>query len=134
MMNSESFLIKATPQGLLCRCLSQWKSACSEKPFSSELNYFYEELDKSSGGTAFMMSSKSKEYSLEDGGLRQGIFSHYLIKGLKGDADADQNKTVTIRELFDYVSKNVREYTGSAQSPVIAGDYDENMPVGFIRQ
>ncbi|HMW38566.1 MAG: caspase family protein [Saprospiraceae bacterium] len=106
----------------------------AKSPFSSELNYFYEELDKSSGGTAFMMSSKSKEYSLEDGGLRQGIFSHYLIKGLKGDADADHNKTVTIRELFDYVSKNVREYTGSAQSPVIAGDYDENMPVGFIRQ
>ncbi len=106
----------------------------AKSPFSSELNFFYEELDKSSGGTAFMMSSKSKEYSLEDGGLRQGIFSHYLIRGLKGEADFDHNKTITIRELFDWVSKNVKEYSGSAQSPVIAGDYDENMPVGFVRE
>ncbi|MEO6693451.1 MAG: caspase family protein, partial [Saprospiraceae bacterium] len=105
----------------------------AKSPFSSELNFFYEALDKSSGGTAFVMSSKSKEYSLEDGGLRQGIFSHYLIRGLKGEADSNHNNTITIRELFDWVSKNVKEYSGSAQSPVIAGDYDENMPVGFVR-
>ena len=80
-----------------------------------------------------MMSSKGKEYSLEDGGLRQGIFSHYLIKGLRGEADKNSNKTITIRELFDYVSKGVKEYTVGAQTPLIAGDYDENMPVGFLR-
>lgn len=102
--------------------------------FSSNLLYFYEELDHTSGGTAFMMSSKAKEYSLEDGGLRQGIFSHYLIKGLRGYADTNKNKTITIRELFDYVSKGVKEYTVGAQTPLIAGDYDENMPVGFVRQ
>ncbi|MEP7196459.1 MAG: caspase family protein [Saprospiraceae bacterium] len=105
----------------------------AKSPFASDLNLFYEELDKSTGGTAFLMSSKSKEYSLEDGGLRQGIFSHFLIRGLKGEADSNQNKTITIRELFDWVSKNVKEYSGSAQCPVIAGDYDENMPVGFVR-
>ncbi len=105
----------------------------AKSPFASDLNFFYEELDKTKGGTAFMMSSKSKEYSLEDGGLRQGIFSHYLIRGLKGEADINKNKTITIRELFDFVSKNVKDYSGSAQSPVIAGDYDELMPVGFVR-
>lgn len=61
-------------------------------------------------------------------------FSHFLIKGLKGQADVDVNKTITIKELFDYVYKNVREYTGNVQSPMIAGDYDEHMPVGFIRK
>lgn len=105
----------------------------AKSPFATDLNFFYEELDKTNGGTAFMMSSKSKEYSLEDGGLRQGIFSHFLIRGLKGEADNNKNKTITISELFNYVSKNVKDYSGSAQSPVIAGDYDENMPVGFVR-
>ncbi|NOT38161.1 MAG: peptidase C14 caspase catalytic subunit p20 [Saprospiraceae bacterium] len=105
----------------------------AKSPFASDLNFFYEELEKTKGGTAFMMSSKSKEYSLEDGGLRQGIFSHYLIRGLKGEADINKNKTITIRELFDFVSKSVKDYSGSAQSPVIAGDYDELMPVGFVR-
>ena len=80
-----------------------------------------------------MMSSKSKEFSLEDGGLRQGIFSHFLIRGLKGEADVNKNKTITVKELFDWVYTKVREYTGLAQTPMIAGDYDEKMPVGFIR-
>jgi len=101
--------------------------------YSSSLMFFYDELDKSSGGSAFVMSSKAREFSLEDGGLRQGIFSHYLIRGLKGESDADKNKTVTIRELFDFVYTKVRDYTGLAQTPMIAGDYDEKMPVGFIR-
>jgi len=102
-------------------------------PYSNSLLYFYDEIERTPGGTAFMMSSKNKEFSLEDGGLRQGIFSHFLIKGLKGQADLDLNKTITIKELFDYVYKNVREYTGNVQSPMIAGDYNESMPVGFIR-
>ena len=102
-------------------------------PYSNSLLFFYDELDRTPGGTAFLMSSKNKEFSLEDGGLRQGIFSHFLIKGLKGQADTDLNKTITIKELFEYVYKNVREYTGNVQSPMIAGDYDEHMPVGFVR-
>jgi len=102
--------------------------------FSSSLLYFYDKLGQSSGGTAFIMSSKSKEYSLEDGGLRQGVFSHFLIRGLKGEADVDRNKTIQLKELFEYVYRNVRDYTGNAQSPMIAGDYDEQMPVGFIRE
>ena len=106
----------------------------AKSAFASSLIYFYDELDKSSGGTAFMMSSKSKEFSLEDGGLRQGIFSHFLIRGLKGEADLNKNKTITVKELFDWVYTKVREYTGLAQTPMIAGDYDEKMPVGFIRE
>jgi uncharacterized caspase-like protein len=65
--------------------------------------------------------------------LRSGIFSHYLVRGLKGDADIDNNKIVTIREVFDYVYKNVRSYTSNAQTPTISGKYDMNMPVGVIR-
>lgn len=104
----------------------------TKNPFASSLLYFYEELNQSSGGSAFLMSSKGKEFSLEDGGLRQGIFSHFLIKGLKGAADGDSNKIVTIRELFEYVSVQVKAYTNGVQTPLLAGDYDEQMPVGFI--
>ncbi len=103
-------------------------------PYSNSLLEFYDELSKSKGGTAFLMSSKSKEYSLEDGGLRQGVFSHFLIRGLKGESDRNQDKIISLKELFEYVYKNVRDYTANVQSPMIAGDYDEEMPVGFIRQ
>ena len=97
------------------------------------LKKYYTAFDNSDGGTALLMSSKGEEYSLEDKGLRQGIFSHYLIRGLKGEADKNGNKIVTIQELYDYVYKKVRNYTGNAQSPTLSGEFDSRMPVAVIR-
>jgi uncharacterized caspase-like protein len=79
------------------------------------------------------LSSKKEEYSLESEGLRQGIFSHFLIKGLKGDADTNGDKIVSVTELYKYVYGSVRDYTKMAQTPILAGRFDEDMPVGVVR-
>lgn len=84
-------------------------------------------------GTALILSSKTEETSLESSGLRQGVFSHFLIRGLKGDADNNKDRLVTVQELFNYVYNNVRSYTGLRQSPVIKGDFDAAMPVSIVR-
>ncbi len=105
----------------------------SRTALSQSLQLFYNKLNETSGGTAFLLSSKPQEYSLESQGLRQGIFSHYLIKGLKGAADTDMNKIVSVSELYNYVYTRVRNYTRQAQSPVLAGRFDEDMPVGVLR-
>jgi uncharacterized caspase-like protein len=97
------------------------------------VDLFYKKLSTTAAGTAFLLSSKSEEYSLESQGLRQGIFSHYLVEGLKGQADADGNKLVTLDELYSYVYSHVREYSGNLQSPVLAGDMDGKMPLASIR-
>ncbi|MCB0635249.1 MAG: caspase family protein, partial [Lewinella sp.] len=97
------------------------------------LQRYYEALSNSSGGTALLLSSKGEEYSLEDGGLRSGIFSHFLILGLKGEADNNNDQLVTIRELFNYVHQQVRVYTGNVQTPTLTGYFDDNMPVGVVR-
>lgn len=70
---------------------------------------------------------------MEDGGLRSGIFSHFLIRGLKGEADTDENKIVTIKELFDFVFQKVRRYTANVQTPTLSGKYDPRMPVAMVR-
>ncbi len=88
---------------------------------------FYDALAQSAGGTALFLSSKSEETSLESSGLRQGVFSHFLIRGLKGEADSNGDKLVTIQELYEFVHSQVRAYTGSLQSPVITGQYDPKM-------
>ena len=80
-----------------------------------------------------MMSSKSEEVSLEDGGLRSGIFSYYLVRGLKGKADTNRDKIITIQELYDYVFYEVQSYTAHAQTPTITGNFDKEMPVAVIR-
>jgi hypothetical protein len=97
------------------------------------LSKYYTTLAQAEAGTALIMSSKSDETSLESSGLRQGVFSHFLIDGMKGQADANGNGVVTVQELFDYLSENVRNYTGFRQSPMIKGDYDKNMTVGVVR-
>ena len=105
-----------------------------KQPLAPQIQAFYRAFDNTQGGMALFMSSKSQEYSLEDQGLRSGIFSHYLSRGLKGEADFDGNKIVTIRELYDFVYKNVRTYTSSAQTPTISGQFDWSMPVSMVRQ
>ena len=80
------------------------------------------------------MSSKGEELSLEDNGLRQGVFSHYLLKGMKGGADANKDAIITVQELYDYVYRKVRDYTGNQQSPVLTGNFDKNMPVAIVRK
>ena len=69
--------------------------------------------------TAFIFSSKAKESSIEQKGLRQGVFSHFLLKGLKGEADFDKNGTVTVEEISQYVKVEVKTYTNNYQTPIV---------------
>ncbi|MCB0598157.1 MAG: caspase family protein [Lewinellaceae bacterium] len=94
---------------------------------------YYNSLAKANPGTALIMSSKSDETSLESSGLRQGVFSHFLIRGLKGEADANNDKRISVQELYEFVNLNVRTYTSNMQSPLIQGDYDPDMTVGVRR-
>lgn len=102
-------------------------------PASVTLQRFYQAFEDSDGGVALLMSSQQEELSLEDHGLRQGIFTYYLLQGLKGKADNNGDKLVTIAELYRYVYKNVREYTDGMQTPIITGSYDDAMPVSIQR-
>lgn len=97
------------------------------------LKAYYKGFEVAEGGTALLLSSKQAEISLESNGLKHGVFSHYLIEGLSGAADLNEDKLVTIKELFDFVHSNVKEYTSAHQTPIIRGNFDDQMPVGVIR-
>jgi hypothetical protein len=115
-------------------CHSGSLFAMRDASAKNALASYYESLAQAQSGTALIMSSKSEETSLESSGLRQGVFSHFLIRGLKGEADTDENNIVNVKELYDYINKNVQDYTGRRQSPVIQGDYDPTMTVSVKRQ
>jgi tetratricopeptide (TPR) repeat protein len=98
------------------------------------MDKYYQALAKTSGGTALMMSSKAEETSLENKTIRQGVFSYYLIRGLKGEADFNADNIVSVRELFDYVQTQTRQYTNYRQNPELYGLFDPNMPIGAVRK
>ncbi|MBU4443772.1 hypothetical protein KJ656_01645 [bacterium] len=43
---------------------------------------------------------------------KHGLFTYFMLKGLKGEADSDNNNTLTIQELSDYIMLNVPETAG----------------------
>lgn len=98
---------------------------------------FFRELNRASPGTAFILSSQADEESLEVSTLHQSIFSYFVVKGMKGEANVNDDEVVTIKELFDYVYREVTTYAfslGKIQTPVLKGTFDPNMPVAMIRK
>lgn len=104
------------------------------RPVNETIQRFYAAFSDIRGGLALILSSKSEEYSLEANGLRQGLFSHFLIRGMKGEADTNDNKIVSVSELYDYIKTNVNEKSKGNQSPILSGDFDKNMPVSSVRK
>ena len=87
---------------------------------------------------AVFMSCRSDETSLESGETQRGVFTYYLMKGLKGRADANGDRQISIAELFAYTSKNVRHYGetqagGHAQNPTLTGRFSANMILVKLR-
>jgi hypothetical protein len=94
---------------------------------------YYQAFERAGGGSVLLLSSMGNEYSIESSGVRQGVFSHFLIRGLKGEADANSDRVVSVIELFDFVSANVVRSTNRRQTPVLSGDYKNNPPVSVVR-
>ena len=59
---------------------------------------------------------------------KHGIFSYYLMKGLEGYADFNEDKKITNGELLAYMDENVSQKAaeqGREQNPSLAGDPDK---------
>ena len=63
---------------------------------------------------------------------RHGLFTYYLLKGLRGAGDLDKNGTVMAGELCAYVHNQVdavaRQF-GNQQEPVCRPDAGEASPI-----
>lgn len=75
------------------------------------------------------LSSRTNEISRENIYGSNGYFTQYLLKALKGGADANSDRIVTARELFDFVSSNVVRATAQNQHPVMWGRFSNDMHV-----
>ena len=73
----------------------------------------------SKGQRAVITASDISESSFEDAkwGDGHGVFTYYMLRGLKGEADANHDGVVTAGELFAYLQRSVREATDGKQNP-----------------
>jgi uncharacterized caspase-like protein len=76
-------------------------------------------------GEAFLSASRANEQALESSEIQGAFFTHHLVSGLRGAADADRNSLVTLEELYRYTANRTSTAAASttfgAQTP--AYDY-----------
>ena len=70
-------------------------------------------------GFSILAASRPNQTSLEREDLSQGVFTHFLAKGLRGPADLDLDGAITLNELHRYTFREVTRYTGGAQQPFL---------------
>lgn len=59
--------------------------------------------------------------------LKHGLFSYWMMKGLGGDADSNNDKKITNAELYAFINKNVQKSAismGRKQNPQMTGEAD----------
>ncbi len=71
------------------------------------------EVDASAAGNVTVFSAAGgKEISSAWPEKKHGLFSYFLMKGMRGDADANKDNQITVGELGDYVKENVSDMAG----------------------
>jgi hypothetical protein len=95
-----------------CRsgALTRVKGAAPAEPFQIQADDRLE-----SAGTAIITSSAAGEDSQESDRLAGGIFTHHLVTGLRGAADAAQDGTVSLSEVYQYAYRETLRTTSRAR-------------------
>jgi hypothetical protein len=90
------------------------------------------QLAKPPGGVAAFFSCSEGEKAFEHDDLKHGVFFHFVVKGLQGEA-AGKDGTVTLPDLERYVKQEVKAYTfakfGVAQRPDIVNRTRDLVPI-----
>lgn len=83
-------------------------------------------------GRVVLTASRAGEISEERDELGHGVFTYYLLEGLKGKADIDADQIITVDEAYAYVSKHVPTVTGQNQHPVKKGEFEGQLILGRV--
>jgi hypothetical protein len=95
---------------------------------------FLEKMMHASGGLAIFTASEAAQLSQEDARWgHHGVFTHFLLEGLRGAADQNGDQIVSLGELMEYVREHVRRATRDAQIPAIgATSFDRTTPLAVV--
>ena len=84
-------------------------------------------------GRVVLTASRASEVSEERDDLGHGVFTYYLLEGLRGKADFDADGIITVDEAYSYVSTQVPSVTGQNQHPVKKGEVEGQLILGRVQ-
>lgn len=112
-------------------CYAEGFSDMKPKAVASTLQSFVNEI-RNSSGRAIITSSKDKQLSWEMPRFKNSIFTHHLIEGLKGKADADHDGVVNLAEAYQYAYSMTKEVTGGRQHPQFESKIVGAFPLSYV--
>lgn len=83
-------------------------------------------------GRVVISASDGKQESLELDEYQHGVFTYYLLEGLRGKADSNNDYVVDVDEIWDYVKYQVTDTArraGNTQTPVFQGAITAGIPL-----
>ncbi|MFN2506771.1 MAG: caspase family protein, partial [Acidimicrobiales bacterium] len=98
-------------------------------------NQYLDAMARAKGGVALLTSAEAAEASEEDErwGGGHGVFTHFLLEGMRGAADGyrgPKDGIVSVGELFEYVRDRVQEATEGRQHPAVGTTaFDRGLPM-----
>ena len=138
MREIETIFQRLSPERIIFISDSCYSGATAGRTFATASrravvsDNFLKRLSKGKGRIV-LSASKASEVSEEREDLGHGIFTYYLLEGLRGSADADKDGIITVDEVYSYVSKKVPEATGQNQHPVKKGEVEGQLILGHVR-
>lgn len=100
---------------------------------SNLINQYLADLSRSKEGVVVFTASAAGEVSQEFPDLGHGVFTYYLLEGLKGAADFNNDYTVTVNEVMQYVEEQVKRRTRGAQNPTRSQTtYDKDLTLSVL--
>lgn len=88
---------------------------------------------KESEGRLVLSASRGDEVAIEKTEMRNGIFTHYLLEGLKGAADSNGDGVIAVQELYNYVYEKTKDKTRGIQHPQLEGRVEGRFPLSLAR-
>ena len=122
--------------GTLQDCRATFKlmviDACRDNPLRGRSiadTTMFQTIANPPEGIVLLQSCARDEMSYEDDEFQHGIFSYYLVDGLKGAADANKDGKITLMELYAYIADKTKrralsEYR-AVQRPYIKGEISD---------
>lgn len=78
--------------------------------------------DAAGAGRIFLTASGPNETAEERKELEHGVFTFFMLEGMKGKADTGGDDTVDLAELYAWVAREVKRETAGRQQPELHGE------------
>lgn len=130
----DGFLLYSDIKAVMSSCQSKNKMIFADACFSGAIRKSgsgttSDYTDMKNSNLMLFLSCRTNEISIEREGMTNGFFTYALQHGLRGGADKNKDRTITAKELFNYVSKKVKDKSNDRQHPVMWGKFPDNMTV-----